>query len=163
VRELSTGTSTPSDADDIVRLLSVVAKNTLWTFTATTQWPQGDCVATQWPHGVQPPVQLTQVQPKRTTGWSLSLDPCFAWLDTQFGDKTRGHGQRTRPTARRRAGNPQLFTRPINITYRQPEPGLRPQHHPSQLWLIKPRAPERFVIASPGPRCASATCCTAQN
>ena len=45
---------------------------TPWTFTATTQ----------------PPVQLTQVQPKRTTGWSLSLDPCFARLDTQFGHNT---------------------------------------------------------------------------
>ena len=47
-------------------------KNTLWTFTATTH----------------PPVHLTQVQPKRTTGWSLSLAPCFARLDTQFGHNT---------------------------------------------------------------------------
>jgi len=54
-------------------------------------------------------------------------------------DTTRGHGQR-RPTAQGR-GDPQLFTRPIG----QPEPGLRPQHHPSPLWLIKPRAPERLL------------------
>jgi hypothetical protein len=39
----------------------------LWTFTATTQ----------------PPVHLTQVQPRRTTGWYLSLALCFARLDTR--------------------------------------------------------------------------------
>ena len=39
-----------------------------WTFTATTQ----------------PPAQLTEVQPKRTTGWYLSLALCFARLDTRF-------------------------------------------------------------------------------
>jgi hypothetical protein len=64
---------------------------------------------------------------------------------THSSDTTRGHGQR-RPTARRR-GDPQLPTRPSG----QLEPGLRPQHHSSLLWLIKPRAPERFAVASPGP------------
>jgi hypothetical protein len=78
------------------------------TFTATTQ----------------PPVQLTQVQPRRTTGWYLSLALCFARLDTR-SHTTRGHVQR-RPTARRR-GDPQLPTRPSG---QQPEPGLRSQHHP---------------------------------
>jgi hypothetical protein len=40
-------------------------------------------------HGDPPaPAQLTQVQTKRTTGWTLSLALCFARLDTQFGRNT---------------------------------------------------------------------------
>ena len=93
-------------------------------------------------------------QPKRTTGWSLSLDPCFARLDTQFG-----HNTGSRPAQANGAATCQLFTRPSG----QPEPGLRPDHHARPLRLQQPRAAERFAIASPGPRCAFATCCAAQN
>jgi hypothetical protein len=51
-------------------------KNTAWTFTATTQ----------------PPVHLSQVQPRRTTGWYLSLALCFARVDTRFA-----HNKGSRP------------------------------------------------------------------
>ena len=113
-----------------------------WTLTATTPAPHlctahsGATKAHDWMVSVLGPLF-------RTAGHS--------------SDTTRGHGQR-RPTARRR-GDPQLFTRPRG----QPEPGLRAQHHPSPLWLIKPRAPERFAVTSPGPGCAYASCCVAQN
>jgi hypothetical protein len=101
----------PPPASIVARLLSAAAKNTAWTLTATTQ----------------PRAQLSQVQPRRTSGWYLSLALCFARLDTRSAHTTWGHGKR-RPTARRR-GDPQLHTRPSG----QPEPGLRPQHHPSPL------------------------------
>jgi hypothetical protein len=48
-------------------LLSAAAKNTAWTFTATTQ----------------PRAQLTQVQPRRTTGWWGPLPLSSARLDTR--------------------------------------------------------------------------------
>ena len=62
---LSSGTIT-------ARLLSAAAKNTRWTFTATTQAR----------------AQLTQVQPRRTTGWYLPLAPSTARLDTRSAPST---------------------------------------------------------------------------
>ena len=50
------------------RLLSVDAKNTRWTSTATTQAR----------------AQLTEVQPRRTTGWWGPLPLTSARLDTRF-------------------------------------------------------------------------------
>ena len=67
----------------------------------------------------------------------------------------RRNGKR-RPTARR-PGDPQLRPRPSG----PPEPGLRPVHHARPLRLKYPRASEWFAIASPRPRCAFASCCTA--
>ena len=76
------------------------------------------------------------MQPRRTTGWSLSLPPCFARLDTRFA---HNNGSRPRrPTARGRGG-PQLPTRPSG----QPEPGLRPLHHPSSDVLGAVAIPSR--------------------
>jgi len=63
---------------------------------------------------------------------------------------------RGRPTTQR-PGNPQLLSRSGGQQER------RPVHHARPLWLQQPRAAERFSIASPGPRCAFASCCAAQN
>jgi hypothetical protein len=62
------------------RLLSAAAKNSAWTFTATTRAR----------------AQLTQVQPRRTTGWCPYWGRCSARPDTRYGPNmaTASAGQR---------------------------------------------------------------------
>jgi hypothetical protein len=63
--------------------------------------------------------QLTQVQPRRTTGWCLPLALYSGQRDTRSAPNfARANGVVS--------GDPQLPTGPGW----QPEPGLRPQHHP---------------------------------
>ena len=97
----------PSPASIIARLLNAAAKSSAWTFTATTRAR----------------AQLTQVPPRRTTGW------CPYWAVVPHGRTHCPHstwrdGQR-RPPARRHRG-PQLSSG----SGREPEFGLRPQHSP---------------------------------
>jgi hypothetical protein len=91
-------------------------------------------------------------------GWLVGvLGPLFHTAGHTVRTQHGATGKR-RPTARRR-GNPQLHARSSG----QPELGLRPVHHTRPLRLQQPRAAARFAIASPGPCCAFASCCAAQN